>query len=259
MVYTGPPSKCLQYLARVGYTPPADYNPADFVMDLVNSTDAGASQLCSAGNLGAPTVPAHADDGGTVKTVVTVTPEQTLGAENSTRTVRCDEEQDTEAGATQTLIDKKPMKSIRTILIESWDNTPLEKEIDSICAGFDQAADTFDDSDDVAPVKYLASYKTQFVILLERALINSRAQFTSLTIFQALAVALITGALWFHTPNKESRISDKASYIFFFMTYWFFSTLFHVRRPYAPNTLPINNVFFHFRGLCNFYRSAPSF
>ena len=39
IAYYGPPSKCLAYLATLNFTPPADYNPADFVMDLVNSEE----------------------------------------------------------------------------------------------------------------------------------------------------------------------------------------------------------------------------
>lgn len=39
IAYCGPPSKCLAYLAKLGFTPPGDYNPADFIMDLVNSDE----------------------------------------------------------------------------------------------------------------------------------------------------------------------------------------------------------------------------
>ena len=39
IAYCGPPAKCLAYLSTLNFTPPADYNPADYVMDLVNSDD----------------------------------------------------------------------------------------------------------------------------------------------------------------------------------------------------------------------------
>ena len=39
IAYCGPPSKCLEYLAKLNFSPPSDYNPADFVMDLVNSDE----------------------------------------------------------------------------------------------------------------------------------------------------------------------------------------------------------------------------
>lgn len=39
IAYCGPPAKCLAYLATLNFVPPGDYNPADFVMDLVNSEE----------------------------------------------------------------------------------------------------------------------------------------------------------------------------------------------------------------------------
>lgn len=39
IAYYGPPSKCLAYLATLNFCPPSDYNPADYVMDLVNSEE----------------------------------------------------------------------------------------------------------------------------------------------------------------------------------------------------------------------------
>jgi ATP-binding cassette subfamily G (WHITE) protein 2 len=37
--YYGPPGKCLAYLSTLNFVPPADYNPADFLMDLVYASD----------------------------------------------------------------------------------------------------------------------------------------------------------------------------------------------------------------------------
>lgn len=39
MVYNGSPRGCMPYLQSRGYAPPGDYNPADFLMDLVTSYD----------------------------------------------------------------------------------------------------------------------------------------------------------------------------------------------------------------------------
>jgi hypothetical protein len=237
MVYTGPPSKCLQYLARVGYVPPMDYNPADFIMDLVTSTEAGAAQVCSgAADLAAPS-DGSPGGGASPKTaaadkVVDVTATSSVCSRDTERTNAGVDtsEGDVEMG----LIDKSAMKSIRTILIEAWDNSPIEQEIEAVCARFvgiaaAAGAGNEEGGEDGVNIKYLASYKTQFIILLERALVNSKAVLvTNLTVFQTFAVALIAGALWWDIPNTETHVNDKASFIFFFMTYWFFSTLFHV-------------------------------
>jgi hypothetical protein len=247
MVYTGPPSRCLAYLARIGYVPPMDYNPADFVMDLVTSTEAGAAQVLSGNTVSGAAVSTSAPSGADAveKPAAKAAPGALVTAESRTNSdcsvdatgVEADDHvvPDLEAGAAESLIDKSKQKSIRTILIEAWDNAPIDAEIAAVSANFTSIAnnansgDGSDDGDDVLNVKYLASYKTQFVILLERALLNSKAVLvTNLTVFQAAAVALIAGALWWQVPNRETRVFDKASFIFFFMTYWFFSTLFHV-------------------------------
>lgn len=39
MVYNGAPRGCMPYLQSLGFNPPGDYNPADFLMDLVTSYD----------------------------------------------------------------------------------------------------------------------------------------------------------------------------------------------------------------------------
>lgn len=243
MVYTGPPSRCLAYLARLGYAPPMDYNPADFVMDLVTSTEAGvgAGLVLS----GSKAVDDAKKIAGGLVADSRATSDASVGAPSPTADLESGAAEGegeghseganpAEASATDALIDKSQQKSIRTILIEAWDNTPIEEEIARISASFasTEAQDSpegSEEGDDVVNVKYLASYKTQFIILLERALLNSKAVLvTNLTVFQCAAVALIAGALWWQVPNKETRVFDKSSFIFFFMTYWFFSTLFHV-------------------------------
>lgn len=194
MVYTGAPNKCLAYLAKIGYLPPADYNPADFLMDLVTSTEVGECR-----------VDARSGD-------------RTEGEGAYAAVCSTDVGNTTET------------KSIRTILIDAWDNSPVDEEIGAICAVFEAKGDKNEhDNDDILSGKYLTSYQTQFVTLLERSLLNSKSVLvTNLTIFQTLAVALLCGAMWWQMPNKESRVADRAAFIFFFMTYWFFSTLFHV-------------------------------
>jgi hypothetical protein len=218
MVYSGPPSKCMQYLSRIGFISPADYNPADFVMDLVTSTDAGGGAYNNNINIDPKSIAAAAM-AAPASSPSTLAP-AAADAEDSSADVEAAEE------------TARLTKSIRTILIETWDNTPIFAEIDAAtaaltAAGADGNGNGNGADDEGEGQKYLASYKTQFFTLLERALVNSRASVvTNLTVFQAVAVALICGALWWRLPYEESRITDRASYIFFFMTYWFFVTLF---------------------------------
>lgn len=162
----------MAYLAPKGYSPPADYNPADFIMDLVTTTEA--------------------EDG------------------------------------------SADGKSTRQILIEAWDNSVTDEEASKALAG--DITDR-DDSDEESAenIKYMASYYTQFVTLFQRnVIISQSALVTNLTMFQTITVALICGLLWYQMPYTEDRISDRSGFIFFFMTYWFFMTLFQGMMQFIP-------------------------
>lgn len=198
-VYYGPPSAILAHLASVGYVPPADYNPADFLMDLITSED----------------VDPQAED--------EATPSPSNGG--------VDEEQ--KGG------EEKAKQGIRAKLIAAWDDSPVIEEVSRLLGaagdqleGHNLAAEEEGDHD---IDRYLAGYSTQFRVLLQRALINSRSSVLSnLNTIQAVAIALITGFVWWRMPNTEDRINDRAGYVFFFMTYWFFMSLFQGMMQFLP-------------------------
>jgi len=202
MVYYGPPSKCLSYLNSgvrgLTYAPPMDYNPADFIMDLVTNT-------VSQGEGGDKTA---VGEGGA----------------------------DVEAAAE---------RSVRTILIEAWDDAPILDEIARTTQELSKNSQSptekgsegegEEDGVDITTVKYLASYKTQFKVLLERAALNSKSSIlTPLAILQCVAIAVITGAMWWQMKNGENQVDDRSGFIFFFMTYWFFVTLFSGMMQFLP-------------------------
>lgn len=47
-IYQGKPSNALQYFAKLGYHVPEQYNPADYVMDLLNSDNEVKEKLANA-------------------------------------------------------------------------------------------------------------------------------------------------------------------------------------------------------------------
>lgn len=47
-------------------------------------------------------------------------------------------------------------------------------------------------------------------------------------------VSVVCGLVWFDMPYNENRVFDRSSYIFFFMTYWFFMTLFTGMMEFLP-------------------------
>lgn len=183
IVYNGSTLKCMQYLAGRKFLPPADYNPADFIMDLVTSTEVVVDNSGTKGN---------SADGVVVE------------------------------------------MTVRSILIESWDNVEAETEIAETIRSH-QATHSAEDDESMADFKYLASYSTQFKVLLERAMINSRSNLISvLSVVQAVGAALLCGLIWFRMPYTEDRVQDRSGFIFFFMTYWVFMSLFQGMMQFLP-------------------------
>jgi hypothetical protein len=146
---------------------------------------------------------------------------------------------------------KEETVSIRSQLIKCWNNAEIDAEVDrelasrqrkgpagaSADASAEEENGSEDDEDDSTPraMKYPASYRTQFTTLLGRALIVSQKNsMTNLQIYQTLGLALICGFCWFDMDNSEDRIQDRSGFIFFFMTFWFFMTLFQGMMQFLP-------------------------
>ena len=204
LVYHGKPTELMSYLRSLSLADHiGDVNPSDYVMDLITSSD----------NLPSPSLS-----------------EETHG-----------------------VTDMKP----RDFLIQSWkdlEEAKLEAN-DSKSNNNnnddddDAATNNSDDSylDDDGPLsltkggnnktngtdttmggsKFATSYKTQFQVLLVRAWIQAKSVlFTTLNLVQCVVIAVLCGLLWFQMEEKEKHISDVSSFVFFFMTFWFFSALF---------------------------------
>ena len=74
---------------------------------------------------------------------------------------------------------------------------------------------------------YATHYHTQFRVLLQRAFMNSKAElFTFLNAFQTTALAVACGLAWFQMGRTEKSIADRGGFIFFYMVYWFFNSMF---------------------------------
>lgn len=189
-VYSGAPGQCMTYLGGLGYFPPADYNPADFVMDLLSgpSTSDG---------------PDHGID---------------------------QKVEDVETGQ----IPQLHCEFVKACLIDAWGSQQQDKDESLYDAGSDLSIDQM-----VSP-PFQVSYRTQFFILLERALKNSKAQKMSfMNILQTLGMSVICGLVWFQMPYTEHSINDRAGYVFFFQSYWFVMTLFQGIMTFLPERVII--------------------
>jgi hypothetical protein len=204
----------------LNFLPDADYNPADYLMDLVNATEAPSSSASSP--------PPSAGGSKLGEEVVVVSSGEPLT--------------DLENNHTTTA---PHLLSYRARLIAGWDNSPIEKEIDQLL-GFDtEGAESrketnSDDSDDSENEnndgpKYPTSYSTQFFTLLGRALIVSQSKsMTNLQLYQTVGLGLISGLCWWDMPYTENTVMDRAGFMFFFMTFWFFMTLFQGMMQFLP-------------------------
>lgn len=76
--------------------------------------------------------------------------------------------------------------------------------------------------------KWPTSFWTQFCVLSHRTFKQSLPIILSkLTLIQNILLAIIIGVIWFQIPHKEETIHDRRGLLFFYMTYWSFSPLFH--------------------------------
>lgn len=171
VIYSGAPQDCLHYLSTINFIPLKDYNPADFLMDLVSI------------------VP---DENGII-----------------------------------------PENNPKTILINKWDNNKSLLEVENISELFSQ--NHIINIDEMKTTKYMASYKTQFITLFERALIVSKSKVVSnLQTFQTIMMGLLSGLVWYQMKYTEKSVQDRASFVFFFGTFWFFMTLFQGMMQFLP-------------------------
>jgi ABC-type multidrug transport system ATPase subunit/ABC-type multidrug transport system permease subunit len=214
IVYNGSPQKCMQHLAKLQFVPDADYNPADYLMDLVNATEVPTSEDSDRG-----------EDRG--EEITLVSSDQSL----------TDLEQGKKVPSSAAL-------SYRARLIAGWNNSTVEDEVDrllglpSSSSPSSKRVHETDESDTESGgqgAKYAASYSTQFITLLGRALIVSKSKsMTNLQFYQTIGLGLISGLCWWDMPYTENTVMDRAGFIFFFMTFWFFMTLFQGMMQFLP-------------------------
>lgn len=220
MVFYGPPRQCLPYLAALGFVPPADYNPADFVMDLINATVAEADR-------GAEPVSADVDVEFDLCSIYVSSSPQSL-EESAVKEMGC---------------------SPRDILIRCFDGSAHLSRVEttlSRCrpkvlqpAAFDvesalEMAETATTASDgsSAPVvkveaesghKYPLPYCSQLWVLFRRDFRNRRTElFKPYNIVECLFVGVIAGCAWYRLSRTEQSVNDRSALIFFGIIRWYF-------------------------------------
>ncbi len=80
-----------------------------------------------------------------------------------------------------------------------------------------------------------ANWRTQFVALLRRARKQANSsRFSWLNVGQTLILGLLAGVAWWQIPLRESRLQDLSGFLFFSVTYVFFSGSFSGTLEFLP-------------------------
>ncbi len=126
----------------------------------------------------------------------------------------------------------KSLKTPKARLINVWDvdnwAERIEEEIaQNMNGSVHSVGSETREVEGVEEKKFNTSWSTQFYILLHRSLkTSSAAIWTPINFFKSIALAVLTGLLWFQVPHTEAALPDRHSFIFFSITYWIFDGTF---------------------------------
>ena len=202
VVYYGPPRKCLPYLATLGFVPPVDYNPADYVMDLL------------------------ADDQGEGEGAVGL---EVLGEDGEF------DQASVYLAAAPQVEDPSPREVLRRCFDTAAHLAAVEEQLSYDYSrgvvGW-QAADieSADGEGEGAaaaverrPTAYPLSYGGQLRVLFARDFKNRRAElFRFYNVVECVFVGVIAGSAWFQMPRAERSVDDRSALIFFGIIRWYF-------------------------------------
>jgi ABC-type multidrug transport system ATPase subunit len=290
VVYYGSPANSLKYCKKLGYACPDGYNAADHWMDLLVEDSAIPTNSVFVSNeqdiTSFPIKLNHMleddiesnmthhqktdDEEGTKQSTTTTTTNNVKsGRSNRFGSIISRKFSTMSTMSTKTVHllqmtkikrnEYNKLKTPKACLINMWDPNHHAEEIEE---GITSTKGSFksSDTDDVEVMenylkekKFNTTWSTQFAVLLHRNLKNSRAAiWKPLNFFKAIALAILTGLLWWQVPHNEEFITDRHSLIFFAITYWIFDGTFT-----AIFTFPSErDIIFKERASGSYYLSA---
>ncbi|CAM9240142.1 unnamed protein product [Ectocarpus fasciculatus] len=212
VVYFGPPRKCLPYLATLSFVPPADYNPADYVMDLLTDGQGGGYEEGG----GRPRQLGEDGEFDLVSVYLAAAPlEEDLSPREVLRQRFDGAAHVAAVGAQLTLDCSRRAASGTAVDIESGEGAE----------GVVQRR--------AAP--YPLSYGGQLHVLFDRDFKNRRSElFRFYNVVECVAVGLIAGSAWFWMPRSERSIDDRSALIFFGIIRWYFWSMFRGMFSFYP-------------------------
>jgi len=116
--------------------------------------------------------------------------------------------------------DTESRYGYRDFLIKSWDD---EVHASETMAHIRSDSESFSELsfEKIIGRKYNSAWWSQFMILLHRAMRNSRCViFTPLNIIKAGFMGVFMGMIWFQLQYTEANVKDINGYLFFTMSFW---------------------------------------
>ncbi|XP_065181399.1 uncharacterized protein LOC135812026 [Sycon ciliatum] len=205
VVYFGPGKDAVAHFSRLGYECPMNYNPADFLLDVVSPDDVvkrltnlKADRALESG----PTSFASTDGDGTDPLL----PRHASLCKRDTSTSVVVFEGDSGRGGMTTT----------SKITEDVEADPFEPAVNIVRTGRNQ--DSFD--------KWPSTFWMQLSVLFQRSWKNSVGDVLSIVNFAQLAVLIVVSCLiWFRTPKTEGHIRDITGYLFFIAVFFGFQPI----------------------------------
>ena len=229
VVYFGTPLASLEYLKLQNMPCPEGYNASDHWMDLL-VTDSAVDEERMEKVQGTEEYDVDDDE---YDQVISLDDVEANGANGGLRQRRGNSNGEAKSATV-------PATLPRLLLQQAWDNDAVAERMDAALAGrgADDASSVHSADNHYSKSaalttpkpsggKYVTSWWTQYTVLTNRALKNSRsAIFTPLNLCKSVAIGLVAGLLWFRTGYTESSVSDIRGYYFFTMTFWVFDSMY---------------------------------
>jgi len=215
-VYYGRPSGCVEYFHEQGFDLPSNYNPADFIMDTINTP--GSEGVENKQRM----IEAWASKE-EVKKERTV--EEFQGTTSARRLAKLSSRVVSSPGMLARFSSLVGRDS-RVMSDEGRDDDdgPVDDSDDE--EGDDEGEKGLARFEDMGP-KWPTSWTYQFIVLSQRSFRLARAEVLSvLNFIQCFFLSVIVGLLWLRMDTDESGTPDRVSYVFFSMIFWPFNALF---------------------------------
>ena len=252
-VFYGPPAATVPYFASLGYQCPATYNPADFLMDLVNlpgdegakskhvMIEAFADGRCETAfdDSGARGASAAREAGhraaarqGRSRSKVFMASFSRLVGVSGASAPESASKMKLQLPATPEDAENGHAENGHAENGHASTEETKEKQRQMVAA-------SSDDEDGIEGSKWATSWPYQCWVLTQRSFRVAKAEIlTWLNLMQCLLLACISGILWLRLDWTESQVNNRAGFIFFIFTFWPFQALFSSLLTF-PSERPI--------------------